>query len=429
LEEKEKVISKYNLYLGDNLNVLKKYITDDSIDLAYIDPPFFTGKNQSLLDRTLYDTEGNWLSFKDIWDNHEEYLKWIKLRIIEIHRILKPTGSLYLHCDWHASHLLRVLLDEIFHPKQFRAEIIWYYKRWTNTTRTFQKAHQTIYFYSKTNNYKFNPIYEDYSYTTNIDQIWQKRGRDKNGKCITITKDNGNYIPLSEEKQGVPMRDVWEIPYLNPKSRERTGYPTQKPLELLRRIILTSTNQNDIVLDPVCGSGTTLVAAKALGRKWIGIDSSNDAIKITKMRLSADQNPFEYLNHYTPYKLSRFLKLPRNSKIKSLANIIDMNIVHRNPNIDGFLKKTYKGKPVPIRYIENDNFHEITKNFIRAAEKRFCKIGILILPKTTNKEKNELKNLFKTSINIFITDYEEICKKKFKLEDYIFDRQNKTYFR
>ena len=126
------------------------------------------------------------------------------------------------------------------------------------------------------------------------------------------------------------MRDVWEIPYLNPKAKERTGWPTQKPLELLRRIILTSTDEGDIILDPVCGSGTTLVAAKALGRQWIGIESSKDAIEISKQRLASEPNPFKRSNHYMPYQMSQFLKLPRVEKISHIATLLDMNIVQRN---------------------------------------------------------------------------------------------------
>ncbi len=135
------------------------------------------------------------------------------------------------------------------------------------------------------------------------------------------------------------MRDVWEIPYLNPRAKERTGWPTQKPLELLRRIILACTDEGDTVLDPVCGSGTTLVAAKALGRQWIGIDLSEEAIEISERRLSPNWNPFEQSNHHEPYQLSRFLKLSRAGKIQHLAMLLNMNVVHRNSNLDGFLKK------------------------------------------------------------------------------------------
>ena len=145
-------------------------------------------------------------------------------------------------------------------------------------------AHQVIYFYSKTTDFKFNHIFGDYSPTTNIDQIFQKRMRDENGKTKYKTNVGGGY-ELIDNKKGVPLSDVWNIPYLNPKANERVGYPTQKPILLLEKIIQLVTNEGDIVLDPFCGSGTTLVAAKLLNRKFVGIDISDDAIQLTQERL------------------------------------------------------------------------------------------------------------------------------------------------
>jgi site-specific DNA-methyltransferase (adenine-specific) len=410
------------LLKGDNLEFLRGF-PDEFVDLAYLDPPFFTGKNQTLFDRTLYATEGAQLSFRDVWASHEEYLEWIRLRLQEVWRVLKPTGSVFLHCDWHASHLLRIVLDEIFRPDQFRSEIIWCYKRWTNTLRKFQPAHQTIYFYSKTDRYTFNLFYEDYSLTTNIDQIWQKRGRDKNGKCITVTGEDGDYVPLGEEKPGVPWRDVWEIPYLNPRAKERTGWPTQKPLELLRRIILACTEEGDLVLDPVCGSGTTLVAAKALGRQWIGIDSSEEAIEIASRRLASTHNPFDQTSHHTPYRLSRFLKLSKTAKIQHLANLLNMNIVQRNANLDGFLRKTFLHANVPVRYVEGDQPVAIIRQFVQAALKKQSKLGIVVMPQATEKEKDQLQKLFQEPVKILVFSYQDICRRTFNVEDFIDDRQ------
>ncbi|KYK35082.1 MAG: hypothetical protein AYK19_11300 [Theionarchaea archaeon DG-70-1] len=413
---------------GDNLEILRTF-PPGSVDMAYLDPPFFTGKEQKLFDRTLSDDEGAQLSFRDVWANHEEYLEWVRPRLQGIRRVLKPTGSVFLHCDWHASHLLRIELDEIFGPDQFRAEIIWYYKRWTNSLRAFQRAHQTIYFYSRTENYKFNILYEDYSLTTNIDQIWQKRGRDKNGKCITVTRKNGDYAPLTKEKLGVPMRDVWEIPYLNPRAKERTGWPTQKPLELLRRIILASTDEGDIVLDPVCGSGTTLVAAKALGRQWIGIDSEEDAIKISKQRLASKYNPFDQTYHHMPYQISQFLKLPRAAKIQHIAALLDMNIVQRNANLDGFLKKPLHGTNVPVRYVGSDEPVDIIGKFVKTAEKKQSKVGIVVMPHATEEEKSRLQRLFQRPVKIFVFTYKDIRKKNFNLKEIVYDSQTTLDFR
>jgi len=406
----------------DNLDVLQD-LPDNFVDLVYMDPPFFTNRDQKSLDRTLFGSEIVELEFADVWKSHEAYLDWVRLRLQEIHRILKPTGSIFLHCDWHASHLLRVELDEIFRPSQFRGEIVWYFKRWTNSLQAFQRSHQIIYFYSKTQSYKFNTLYEDYSLTTNVDQIWQKRVRDLNGRCITATSDGGDYVPLAKEKRGVPMRDVWEIPYINPRSKERTGWPTQKPLELLRRIILTTTNESDIVLDPVCGSGTTLVAAKALGRSWIGIDIAPEAVEITKKRLAFKENPFNRAAHAEPYRLSQFIKLGRTAKIQRLAEILDMNVVQRNSSIDGFLKKLFGDSYVPVWYIEDDEIESAVGRFARTVEKKQCTVGLIIVPRITKEEKQKLQIQFQKLVRIVILSYDDICKKTFSIGALLDDRQ------
>ncbi|MCH9844827.1 MAG: site-specific DNA-methyltransferase, partial [Alphaproteobacteria bacterium] len=250
---------------GDCLTELRK-LKKNSIDLIYLDPPFFTQSMPTLRNRDC-STE---YSFNDKWINIEAYIQYIKERLKLCKDVLKDTGSIFLHCDRSASHYLRGALDEIFGYNNFQSEIIWFYKRWSNSKKGLLNSHQIIFFYSKTNNFKFNMIYTNYSPTTNIDQIFQKRARDKNGK--TIYKQNNNNIELLGEKKGVPLSDVWEIPYLNPKAKERVGYPTQKPILLLERIIEIVTDKGDLVLDPFCGSGTTLVASQLMGRKFIGID-------------------------------------------------------------------------------------------------------------------------------------------------------------
>lgn len=219
------------------------------------------------------------------------------------------------------------------------------------------------------------------------------------------------------------MRDVWEIPYLNPKAKERTGWPTQKPLELLRRIILTSTDEGDIILDPVCGSGTTLVAAKALGRQWIGIDSSKDAIEISKQRLASKSNPFKQGNHHMPYQMSQFLKLPRVEKIQHIAALLDMNIVQRNTNLDGFLKKPLHGTNVPVRYVESDEPIDAIERFIRSAEKKQSKVGIVVMPRATKEEKRRLQKLFQGPVKILIFAYRDIRRKTFNLEEIVYGPQ------
>jgi site-specific DNA-methyltransferase (adenine-specific) len=267
------------IYQGDCLTIMKG-LNDKLMDMIYLDPPFFTNKTHRLSSR---DRELHY-SFDDIWDNYKDYAQFMHSRLIEARRILKDTGSIFIHCDKNANHILRFVGEDIFGKENFLSEIIWSYKRWSNSANNLTPNHQTILFFSKTANYKFNKIYSDYSETTNIDQILQKRSRDEHGKAIYARELNGSIVS-ADEKKGVPLADVWEIPFLNPKAKERTGYPTQKPILLLDRIIEISTDEGDIVLDPFCGSGTTLVAAKRKGRGFVGIDISPEAVDLTKLRL------------------------------------------------------------------------------------------------------------------------------------------------
>lgn len=170
--------------------------------------------------------------FDDIWNTREEYLSFMKARLTEMRRVLKSDGSIFVHCNHDAVHYLRILLDEIFSEENFRSEIIWSYKRWSNSQKGLIPNHQTILYYTKTQHYKYHTIYQDYSPTTNVDQILQDRVRNKSGKC-EYKKDSDGEAVIGKEKKGVPLSDVWDIPFLNPKAKERVGYPTQKPVALL----------------------------------------------------------------------------------------------------------------------------------------------------------------------------------------------------
>src|SRR5205085_6511912 len=252
-------------------------------------------------------------------------------------------GSIFFHCDNHASHVVRLLLDEVFGQSMFRAEIIWHYRRWSNSQRTLLPSHQNIYFYSKTDNYKFNPIYEDYSPSTNVDQILQKRRRDEFGKSVYARDENG--VPISNgDKRGVPVSDVWDIPFLNPKAKERAGYPTQKPILLLERIIQISTNEGDTVFDPFCGSGTTLLAAKLLNRNGIGIDISSEAVKLTRERL---ENPIKTNSHLM--EVGRDAYRVADEEALSHLKGLDFVPVQRNYGIDAFLKVGLDSGSIPVR--------------------------------------------------------------------------------
>ena len=271
---------KAELFQGDCIDIIRE-LSADSINLVYLDPPFFTRKTHRLLTRDRKRA----FSFDDVWSSQSEYAGFLHDRLKEIKRVLHPAGSIFFHCDRNATHIVRFLLDELFGAGNFRSEIIWHYRRWSNSQENLLPAHQTIFYYTKSDSYTFNTVYRDYSAATNVDQILQRRKRDAHGKSVYDRDENGDFIP-GGSKKGVPLSDVWHIPYLNPKAKERVGYPTQKPVLLLERIIRLASNENDLILDPFCGSGTTLVAATLLNRRSIGIDISSDAIEISQRRLA-----------------------------------------------------------------------------------------------------------------------------------------------
>ena len=343
-------------------------LSDESVDLVYLDPPFYTQKMQCGTSR-----DGKQYEFDDSWPSRNEYLSYMRERLLGIRRVLKSTGSVYLHCDTSASHYLRILMDEVFGENNFRSEIIWSYKRWSNSSKGLLPSHQTIFYYTKSNVYAFNVEYKDYSPTTNVDQIMQMRERNLCGKAVYKRDDSGEIVQASE-KHGIPLSDVWEIPFLNPKAKERTGYPTQKPIELLERIIRLSSNEGNVVLDPFCGSGTTLVAAKLLNREYIGFDISTDAINIAKTRLDL---PFKTNSHLLEKGAdSYFTKSPEELAI---LNQFDCNIVQRNRGIDAILKKHYLNAPVCIKIQKKSESLDTAVMLLKSAsEKRKCSFCILV---------------------------------------------------
>lgn len=358
-----------NIICGDCLEVMKT-LANNSIDLIYLDPPFFTNKTHSLVSR---DRQSSY-SFADNWLSHNSYADFMYQRLLEIHRILKNTGSVFIHCDKTANYIIRLVAEEVFGTDNFRSEIIWSYKRWSNSANNLIPNHQTIFFFSKTAHYTFNKIYTDYSETTNVDQLLQKRARDSYGKAI-YARDNAGDIISADDKKGVPLSDVWDIPFLNPKAKERTGYPTQKPLLLLERVIQLASNQGDTILDPFCGSGTTLVAAKLQHRHYLGIDISAEAIALTKQRLiDLIKTQSALLNN------GRDSYLNVDTSALALLTGLDIISVQRNAGIDALLKQNYLGKPVPIRVQKiGESVAQALSKLNHAAQKKGAKIAFLIV--------------------------------------------------
>lgn len=356
------------LLLGDCLEKMNE-IADSSVDLIYLDPPFFTERKHKLKNRQRTKE----FSFDDIWKQESSYAEFLHQRILKMRELLKDTGSIFVHCDKMANHIVRGVLDDVFGSEFFQSEIIWQYKRWSNAKKGLLPSHQNIYFYSKTSDFIFNKIFMPYSEATNLDQILQRRTRDKHNKSIYARDEEGN-IQQADAKQGVPLSDVWDIPYLNPKAKERVGYPTQKPLLLLERIIELVTNENDLVLDPFCGSGTTCVAASLTNRKYIGIDQSEDAIQLSQSRLD---NPIKTESHL----LKKGRKAFENANVEALQCLtgINYNPVHRNQGIDAILVDHHQGAPVLVKIQKDtETLKQARELLSKAMIVKASKMGFLI---------------------------------------------------
>ena len=385
-------------------------IEDNKVDLIYLDPPFFTQDVQRLYSKET-KTE---LTFSDKWNSMEEYLLFMEERLTECKRTLKDTGSIFVHCDRNASHYLKVLLDKIFGMKNFQSEIIWTYKRWSNSKKGLLNNHQVILFYSKTDRFKFNRIYTEYSETTKIDQILQERVRDKEGKAKYKTDENGNVV-IGKSKKGVPLSDVWEIPYLNPKAKERVGYPTQKPVILLEQIIKLVTDEGDIVVDPFAGSGTTLVAAKILNRKYLGMDISSDAVLIAEKRL-------ETLIKTDSFLLKKGKAAYQNLSENQLAILKSINAmpVQRNSGMDGILSEYLDGKPVSVKIQkEEETLDEAINKLIKSSRTKKCEYMILI---RTHTDYINVIDFNRIPQGVIIMDSYEM-----QIDEYINNKQLKSF--
>lgn len=359
------------LWYGDNLRVLREEIADESVDLIYLDPPFNSNRNYNVLfkEKSGDESPAQIQAFTDTWtwdqaavDAYNElvteapnnvaavigamrqfvgtndmlaYLVMMAQRLVELHRVLKQTGSIYLHCDPTASHYLKMIMDSVFGVRNFRNEIIWQRSDAHNNAgqgaKHFGRLHDTLLFYSKSESYTFSQPYLPLPQET-IDK-WYRHVEPETGRRFNLgdmtgpggaAKGNPRYeflgverywryrkermeelyaegriyqsrpgtVPMQkrylDESKGVPVQDIWsDIKMLrgNTKDSERLGYPTQKPLALLERIIEASSNPGDVVLDPFCGCGTAVVAAEKLGRKWIGIDITHLAVALMNNRL------------------------------------------------------------------------------------------------------------------------------------------------
>ncbi|HNT74859.1 MAG TPA: DNA methyltransferase [Anaerolineae bacterium] len=358
-------ITQNTLFYGDNLPILREYLPDASVDLIYLDPPFNSNRTYNVLfkDESGEDSEAQIAAFEDTWHwnqatarTYEDlvlqapipvskmiaalrdfigpnqmmaYLVMMTARLVELHRILKPTGSLYLHCDPTASHYLKVILDAIFGAAHFRNEIVWQRTSSHSDSKRWAAVHDTIFCYSKSDAFTWNPVYTEHdpAYVETFYRYSDEKGRYRHDHIIrsasmgprpnlsyeyhgytpqwgwrmtrdkleALDKDNRIYWSnsgrpylkryLDEQKGNLITSVITDIPPVGPQAAERLGYPTQKPLALLERIIQTSSNPGDWVLDPFCGCGTAVAAAQKLERRWIGIDITFLSISLQRSRL------------------------------------------------------------------------------------------------------------------------------------------------
>lgn len=389
------------LYFGDNLHVLREHIADESVDLVYLDPPFNSNANYNILFKSPEgaDSDAQIEAFEDTWhwnDNAESafddvmrsgnsdafellramraflgdndmmaYLAMMAVRLIELHRVLKPTGSLYLHCDPTASHYLKLLLDGVFGADKFRNEICWKRTGVHGDSKTWSRVTDTLFFYTKSDRFTWNdpivPHSDAYikSHYSNVDEngrpfqltsilspsprpnmMYEWKGfpsppmgwrfskdrmaeLDAGGLIYYPTKPDGSFDTTKrprfrrylDEQDGTRVTTIWtDIAPINARAQERLGYPTQKPLALLERIIAASSNEGDVVLDPFCGCGTAVHAAQKLGREWIGIDVTHLAIGLIEKRMKDAFPALQFTVEGRPQDLNSALDLAARDK-------------------------------------------------------------------------------------------------------------------
>jgi site-specific DNA-methyltransferase (adenine-specific) len=494
-----------HLYYGDNLHVLREHIATESVDLIYLDPPFNSQATYNVLFRSPKgeQSQAQIEAFEDTWswnDSAEQafdevmqsgntdaaemlramraflkendmmaYLAMMAVRLLELHRVLKPTGSLYLHCDPTASHYLKLVMDGIFGAENHRNEIVW--KRTSAHSDAKQRLaaiHDVIFLYSKSEKATWNPIYTPYS-EAYIQEHFVHRDPDgrrfrrsdlvspsarpnlrydylasngvlykphANGWKVSLAvmqqldRENRLFFPAKEEARlrkkiyldespGVLTSDVWDdLPPIHASSSERLGYPTQKPLALLERIIQASSNPDDVVLDPFCGCGTAVHAAQKLGRQWIGIDITHLAVSLIEKRLNDAFPGIQYVVHGTPkdlagardlaerdkyqfqwWAVSRVNAVPYGGKKKGADTGID-GIIYFKP--DG---KTTEKAIVSVKGGANVGV-AMVKDLIATVNREKAKIGVFVTltPPTKPMEKEAV------TAGFYQTDYGKFPK-------------------
>lgn len=379
------------IYCGDCRDILRKF-PENSVDLIYADPPFFSNRQYEVIWDDGYEIR----SFQDRWKGGiSHYALWMRQRLVECHRVLKDTGSMYLHCDWHANAHLRLLMDRIFGGNQFQNEVIWYYQTGGASKRRFARKHDTLLFYTKGKKWTFN--WEELKFRRTEKAL--KRAQNPKGARIS-----------AKDVYKVPD-DVLAIQQMNPMAKERLGYPTQKPEALLEAIVKASSNPMDIVLDPFCGCGTAIAVAYKLGRRWIGIDVSPTACKLMGDRMrKLRARGFNIVG--MPLEINELKKLEpfefQNWVIQRLFGRVSRQL-SSDMGIDGY---TYEGYPVQVKQSE-DVGRNVVDNFETAIRRDGMNRGVIVAFSFTKNAYEELARVkLRGELEIEAITVEELIKNR-----------------
>jgi len=360
------------IYCGDCRDVLRHF-PESCVDLVYLDPPFFSNQKYEIIWGDGYELR----AFEDRWKGGiHNYIGWMEERVTECYRVMKPTGTLYLHCDYHADHHLRLMLDRIFGEQNYVSVVYWYYynKMHDYRKKVWPKATDTILMYVKDRNsdYTFHMIEEKRERP--VKQLKRKK---VHGKAVNVKDIYGHVVYQIRDTKVVD--NVWRISMLQPADRtQRYGYPTQKPEALLERIISASSNPSDIVLDPFCGCGTAIAVAQMLGRRWVGIDVSPTACKLMRRRMLSDRvrarnvkiiglpQSVEALKKIQPFEFQNWVmdKLHARANPKKTADM----------GIDGYY---LEGTPIQVKQSEGIG-RNVVDNFETAIQRREKTKGVIV---------------------------------------------------
>lgn len=379
------------VYCGDCKDIIPEEIPPESIDLIYIDPPFFSGMNYEKIWKNGAEDK----AYQKYWkEGIHGFIRFMEGRLSLCKDVLKPTGSIYLHCDWHANAHLRLLMDKIFGEKNFRNEIIWYYSGRGGGKNCFSRKHDTILFYGKEKSI-FNrenvliPFSESTLHRHRYKYSDSRKDRDK------------------INTEGKLMEDVWTIPFIRGNSKEYLNYPTQKPEKLLERIVLASSNKGDIVLDPMMGGGTTLKIANDLGRKWIGMDVSPIACEKALPRLNMRQEEMIIIPNCISHLEKMSDRVFQNWVVKRLGGHVSPTM-SSDKGIDGYT--SFDMIPIQVkrsRDIGSPKIMEFVANTQRFEKKK----GIFVALSFNRGAKNVIHEVYnKMGIEIELKTAEELIK-------------------